>query len=270
MFEICCFVIVDTVSVFLPERHINTVSNLSDTSLFRDTFLGNSSRVIQPELLLNVSHNWLLYIMFFLIAILAFINFTIPNKLSNIFTNVFLFKKNNLEFNKGLSFSFGIVVSIFFFINFLLSVTVFFYLIVQYFLPTLFVEYSNLTLFLTILSIISIYLIGKRFIIWLTNLILGQPILAKLHLTLENNTEYLTGVLLLPFLLLFLFTSSTIWLLFSSVIIVIFLVLKWVLIFILGLKLLRVYAFHLFLYLCTLEMVPLLVVIKLLGYNNIL
>ena len=238
-----------------------------DSTDFSGTFFGHSGVTIHPLPLLHVSHEWLLVLLLFMAGIITLIHFFIGGKLAEIVANVFSFGNIQAKLSERFSFSSGMLLSSVFFLNFLIVLSSFFYLIILLFVPSIASKFSHTELFFTILLILFIYVISIRVIMWIVTMLLGLNNLMWLHIQVGNNTEYLAGVLVLPFLLLFIYTSSPAWLVFSAVLSAVLLLIKWVQLFIFGYKTIGISPFHLFLYLCTLEMVTLLVAIKLLGID---
>ncbi len=256
---------------------VNRIQNLLDTTKISpdsttvsDTFFGNSGITIHPEMLLHASHDWLLYLLLFMLATVAVVHFFVSGKISEIVSNVFSFKTIRRKLSEGSSFSSGLALNILFFLNFLVAVTVLFYLNIQIFIPSLFTSFSQETLFFTILLLVFVYISGIRFLMTFVDFMLGLNTLMRLHIQISTNIEFLAGIIFLPFILLFIYTSSSVWLLIATVFLLFFLLFKWVQLLIFGIKIAGISPFHLFLYLCTLEMVPLLVTIKLLGFDGYL
>ena len=238
-----------------------------DSAHISGTFFGKSGITIHPVPLLHGSHEWLLFLLLFMAAVITLIHFMVRGKLIEIVANVFSFGNIQAKLSERFSFSSGMVLSSVFFLNFLLVVSSFFYLTILLFVPSIAIKFSHTELFFTILLILFIYIVFIRGMMWIVTKLLGLNNLMWLHVQVSNNTEFLTGVLLLPFLLLYIYTSSLAWIVFIAVLLAILLFIKWGQLFIFGYKTVGISPVHLFLYLCTLEMVPLLVVIKLLGLD---
>ena len=249
---------------------MDTTKIAPDSMPVSDTFFGHSGRSIHPEMLLHASHDWLLYLLLFMVASVAVVQFFGSGKISEIVRNVFSFKTIRKRLSEGSSFSSGVALNILFFLNYLVAVTILFFLTTQTFIPSLFTSFSQSTLFFTILLLVFVYISGIRLLMTMVDFMLGLNALMHLHIQISNNIEMLAGVVLLPFILLFIYTSSSVWLLIASVLLLFSLLLKWVQLLIFGIKITGISPFHLFLYLCTLEMVPLLVTIKLLGFGGYL
>ncbi len=210
------------------------------------------------------------YLLYGFIGIIALIHFIAPYRIPQIISNAFVLKNIKKRVGEGTYFSTGLGIPLFFSLNFLLMLSLLIYLLLRRFVPNVFFEYSNLHLFITICGFVFIYFFGYRFTVSFVNFMLGTKMMTTVHLRFNNNTEYFIGIFLLPILFLFLYTSVYYMLIIAVLFLVGMFVYKWFQIFILGFSVARLNPYHLFLYLCTLEFLPLLVLIKVSGFDKFL
>ncbi len=257
----------DTIFSFGKGEMLSDTLNNIDSTFLQKTFLGTSHVVIQPENIYHSGHEWLMMAMLSIVVVFAVINFLVPGKI----WQTILFPFNYKEMAFGLKDHFvittGHIIPVLFFMNFVMAVTTLVYLTYYNALPGMMLDFGERNLFLLIMVSVLIYLTANRLFIWITNLILDMTALARLHIRLNYYIEASTGMLLTFLLLIFFYTGMAVVLTSGLLLTLILLFYKWTLLLIMGIKLTKIHLLHLFLYLCTLELLPLLVAMKWLGNN---
>jgi hypothetical protein len=249
--------------------------NLADSSLrsnnyegkFIGTFIQHGQNHVVPVLNNPDSIDYISYILLFFIAFIALIWFFLPERLSSVF---------NISTKKGFSRSGevtikapGIIISLFFFLNFLFSFSFFIFLVLKTYVPDQIFGTNNLVVIAYILSIVFIFYLFKLSYIKLSGFIFRTGEKANQQLTLYINTENALGVLLIPVLLLSMYAGLQVALLAGIIILLILQIIRWVRTFIIGMSIGGFSVMHLILYLCTLEILPVLIAIKLVENGGI-
>ncbi|HEY9114178.1 MAG TPA: DUF4271 domain-containing protein [Bacteroidales bacterium] len=243
--------------------------NLADSSLnnnyfegkFIGTFIQNGSGQIEPVLFNPVSNDYIAYTLLFFISGIALIWSFLPERLYSVF---------NISTSKGFSRSGetniktpGLLISLFFFFNFIFSFSIFLFLSIKNFSPSLTSGISEFMLLFYILAILLAFYLFRFFYIKLSGFIFRTSEKSSQQLNIYINTENAFGVLLIPVLLLSLFANFQFALYAGPIMFLIFLIIRWVRTFFIGISIAGFSVLHLILYLCTLEILPVLIVIKL-------
>ncbi|MBC8266822.1 MAG: DUF4271 domain-containing protein [Flavobacteriales bacterium] len=127
----------------------------------------------------------------------------------------------------------------------------------------------NLIAFLKVFAFVSVFFLSKAIIIHLFGYIFMLKSLAKLGVFFSFLFDRVMGITLFPIVVLMFFSpliSSPILLIFSVVIVILFLLIKFFWIWKIGIGSFGLSRYYLFLYLCTLEILPLLVFTKAVFY----
>ena len=245
----------------------DSVTGIAGTIAGNTAFIGSNTSSIEPEPLVHAQHEWLLLVLLAMAGTVAIINFISSGRVPEIFAMVFSVDKWKKYFYESVASGQGVVLSSIFFINFLVASSILFYLSVLNFVPDISLKINFITLFAYIVLFLLAYVIFLNIIIAAVNKILGQEMITRVHLRINNYLWYITGIILLPLMLIYLYTSSVIWLEISLSVFALFFVLKMIIFIIVAVKNFPVSGFQIFLYLCTLEILPLTVVIKFLSLN---
>ena len=208
-----------------------------------------------------VQTDWIAYLLLALLAGLAIIFFLTPEKLNNIASQALI--RNQLRTSDKSNPGSGAVIQMYLFANYLatMSLFIFFMLLHFYFSDDIPEEYL-FTLILITAFVFTLYFYRLGMIRLFGVLFrTGSP--AYLQQKLYASTDFIIGIILIPVLLLTIYMENDI--LFFAGIFIVFIthVFRWFQTFFLGKSIVGVSVIHLIMYLCTLEIAPLLVVIKL-------
>jgi len=162
----------------------------------------------------------------------------------------------------------ALVVDVFYLLNFFFAVSLVTYLFFQQYVTYLFFAYGPMELFLFILIAYGLFWTYRRFFIKVISFIFNTTSLAEQQLKIDQTVENLLSVMLLPLLLLSMFTSTDFFLIFAILLALSMQVFRWVQTISIGISNTGFSAFHFILYLCSLELVPMLIVIKVLSPAN--
>ncbi|PLX05515.1 MAG: hypothetical protein C0598_14410 [Marinilabiliales bacterium] len=157
----------------------------------------------------------------------------------------------------------GMILDLFFYLNFIFVLNTILILIYNKSLPDYYkFEVGNKTLFYLIIISIS-YIIFRQIFVFLTGFIFDNIEMGKIHNKLLNSLEKTLGLIILPILLFYIYSNSSWLLVFGSLILLVFVLSRWVFTMALGLRITKFSWFHIILYLCALEIIPFLMIIKL-------
>ncbi|WP_413468706.1 DUF4271 domain-containing protein [Lutibacter sp.] len=214
------------------------------------------------EEIVRLNNNWIALVFIVILLVLVVVNFFFGKRLYR--TNRMLLTKSYVQtyLNKDKGKFFAVFSSLLFAVQ-ILTISLLFYLIFTHF--SIKKEVSSLNLYLFILGIIAVYFILRYLIgFFLANLFQLKELFLKLSFEKSN---YLSNIILwiLPLLLLssyakyFQLTMIKITLVFF----VIMLIFRYVLLLVNNKKVILNNLFYFILYICTLEIAPLILILKL-------
>lgn len=253
--------------------HMNSFAHDSLHLVKFDTssvFTQSVSNEIVPKLLLSDQYYFLGLGLLFLMLFISAIWYYLPEVLSNNFkslTNNPL--KRNWESTQNTS---GLVVNTLLYLNYFVVFSFLIFMIINKVIP----EYLNFKMELIKLFPISlillIFLIFRFFFIRVTGFIFKTIDMASHQNRLYNSLDRGLGLFLLPVLLFSLYGNQLLFLTLSVLTVILFVVSKWVFTIVIGIRITKFSWFHIILYLCTLEIIPILILIKVLetGVFNVM
>jgi hypothetical protein len=260
----------DTLSYYqLIQQNLadSTTRNNYFEGKFIGTFLQHGQTQIVPVLNSQVSIDYISYILLFFIAGIALVWRFLPERLFSLF---------NISTKKGFSRTGdvtiktpGLLISLFFFLNFIFSFSIFLFLLLKTYAPDLISGSNNLLIIAYILVFIILLHLYRLFFIKSSGFIFKTDENSSQQLNIYINTENALGVLLIPVLLFSLYTSIHFILLTGILLFFIFLIIRWLKTFFIGMSISGFSVLHLILYLCTLEIIPVLIGIKLVENSGI-
>jgi len=227
-----------------------------------DSFFQQPDIVFTEQLLMPDQQEWIAYILLGLLLGLAMLWYLIPERLATILNFPSVVGQTGRKEN--VYNSPGFLTSSIFIVNYLITLSLFIFLLLGRFNPGLISTNPNDSSFLYISGIILIFFIYQLVFIRLTGFIFQSNYISKQQQLLYVNINSVIGLVLFPILLITLYTNVD-WLIYMGIfILLIIYIFKWFQTFFLW-KFISGYSlFHLLLYLCTLEIIPLLALIKLL------
>ena len=163
----------------------------------------------------------------------------------------------------------GLLFSFFFYFNYMTVVVLFIILAIEQFIPfeAGAIPVSQLIV-LTPLAFIA-YSLYKLVFISASGFLFKTPTLAMQQIRLYVNIDNISGLLLLPILLITISTQMAYFFYFALFIILIANTIKWFQTIVIGKSVPMYKLYHLIIYLCTLEIIPLLLLIKLIKNMGI-
>lgn len=234
----------------------DSANNLSADSLHAvGTFFQKQPVVVRPQLLHVVSHEWIFYVLFGLLFLIAFIRFYYPAAIKPVF---FWFSAAGFRKGDSNSNKYGLWVSSFLLLNFIVSFTI---LIFAFHFKVL-DDFSSLQFWLYVAGAIAGFFVYNQLAAFLIGFIFDTGNQASVQMKNNAFWAFVSGLFLTPFLLLYYYSDSPI--IFNIMIggLIIFLFFKWFQTAKTGLSTRNFNALHLFLYLCAVEIVPLFLLVK--------
>lgn len=214
-----------------------------------------SMRVVDPG-----TPYWIYYLLFGLLGLVAFIRFYYPQALMGLMGFKPVKKVSHSKDESDLAT--GFLAPAFLFFNFLVAVTL---LGSAWFKALFYSEFIQFHLWEKIPVFILVllgYSLFNLILSWAIGFLFAERALASAHYHIAAQASYLTGLFLSPVLLIYFYTSSPFLLWLGLVILLVLLLLKWYRLLVTGLSQHVFGAVHFFLYLCTVEILPLLLLLK--------
>jgi hypothetical protein len=215
--------------------------------------------VLSGNPLINPDQFWIFYLLFGFLALFAFIKYYYSHDLRTMFSALAKspFKQ---EVDSGGKVSF--VVTVFLFANFLGCIGLLVVAINQkyHFFPGL--ETSVFNVFLVSALAALIYYLFNEISILFLGFVFGVTRQAMWYAKTSSGIVYTLGIVLLPFFLFYFFTSLNIILYISVGVVVVFVLYKWLLLLRNSYSINHFTIFHNILYLCALEIIPIMLLIK--------
>lgn len=229
-------------------------------SLLIHSFFQHPAQAIAPVMNSISGYDWYIYISLILSFGVALIWYFIPERLSTIFS--VSVKSDVLKLNERENPDPGAVVTFFFLINSLVNMSFLAFYALRNLLEYDFGTMDIWKIMLYLTAVISAVFILKMAIIGIAGFIFNTLEMAKKQVRLYFNSNIALGVILLPLLFVLAIVQSPILLFIILFFVAIIFLIRWVQVIRLGLSITHFNFFHLILYLCTLEIIPMLILFK--------
>lgn len=227
-----------------------------------ESFLPPSGIAISEAQLVNIQYDWITYLLIGLSFSIALIWYFIPERLLSIFNFPSDSSSKRLK-DSGYN-SPGFLLSFFLFFNYLITFSLFIFLVLKQVAVVSYKNISDYSLLFYIPGFIIIFYLFRLIFIRLSGFLFKTKIISKQQQLIYVNVDNLMGIILIPTILLIMYSNTNAFILLGIFIVLIIHLFRWLQTFILGKSIAGFSLLHLFMYLCTLEIIPLLVLIKLL------
>ncbi len=257
-----------THSKFLEKAYDSVSSMTSDTL---GTGLGDGTQLFQHLIkiqgdgihlheVVHGGNSGVFYLLFGMIAVFAFLRYYYPQAL---FGMLSLSGRARLYRARGeAKAASGILAPLFLFSNFIMAMVLLVYAWLEQKGIVFYIQKDYWQVFLLLALIVIAYWVINLMLSFIVGFLFDEMKMVSNHYQITAQTAYLTGLFLTPLLLLYYYTQSTFLLDIVVFIPLVFLFVKWFHLFNEGLTL-RIYGpVHFFLYLCTVEILPLLLLLK--------
>lgn len=204
-------------------------------------------------------NHWAFYLLFGFISIFAVIRYYYPHAYRALLMAIGKTSAWQENESKGAA---GLMVPLFLFINFLVSMGLLFFVSNQKFNLFRIFGVTPFEFFLFSCLVVLLYYFLNEIVILFVGFLFGTSKHALLHVKTGSHIANFLGMILNPLLLFYFFTNLDLFFYLALSAIVLALLFKWVLLFKMGLSLIYYSPFHIILYLCTLEIIPIMLLIK--------
>jgi hypothetical protein len=175
---------------------------------------------------------------------------------------VSLLGKNSLRQENESSGKTGFIVPLFLFVNFLVSMGLLFIAVNQKFHLFETQDISAFNFFLIAALFVFGYYLFNEITILFVGFLFGTSKQALTHAKTGSYIAYFLGIFLIPILILYFFTGVDVLLYIAVAVPVLALLVKWILLLRNSYSLNHYTPFHIILYLCALEIIPIMLLIK--------
>ncbi len=162
----------------------------------------------------------------------------------------------------------GLMLYALYILTFISSISVFILLIFTAWFPNIIDKLSFNKLLWGIPLLIGLYFLLRMVVIYLTGFIFKTSDIASKQIRENFRANMIQSFLLIPVLIILLSTSYNYIIYAGILIMALVITYKWALLLIIGLKSSKISLYHNILYLCALEIIPVIVIIKLLEFTG--
>ncbi len=214
----------------------------------------------EPQLHEANPYHWMVYSILFLLAGIAAIVYLFPERIVSLFS--LSPKTNRLKTASSTFKAPGLLIGFFFFLNYLAAFCFFLILFIKRTYLSLRINETDLWLLVYVVVFVGGFYIYRLLSIRFIGFLFNTQSNAKQQAKLFTNTDNAMGVMLIPMILLMVYNDSFILLVIAAVLILVFHFIKWFQTVVIGISNTNFSVFHLILYLCTLEIIPLLILFR--------
>ncbi len=252
----------DLQQTYLVTAVQDTLESSSDSSgAVLATFFSHAPVEILPVVRHPANDHWFIYVLLFLSLGVAVIWYNIPERLSSIFS-LSLKTIMGRSAEKGFAGP-GIGVSVFFLLNSLITMS---FLALYTCKHLVFKEYftgtNEVQMLASLALVLGLFSFVKLVLIRLSGAVFKTTEMAKKQQIIYLNSYNASGVLLLPLLFVLMIMPGNNILYLILFLMAIMFVYRWVQTIAIGINITHFNTFHLILYLCTLEIIPVVVLVK--------
>jgi len=235
--------------------------SLSDvTSLFHGHTLGASG---ETELVNSGSNDWVFYTSMAMLLIFALVRFYNSRRIPYIFSAVFSRNQASQLIREGSVFSDQFFLPLF--VVFITSSSLYFYVILQFYNTSIFVNWPTFLLFGSVFLGFLLFVLIKILLLNITGWLFKNTEKSFEYIHNSILFNFFSIILILPLMLVINYLQSEFFVYLSFALIFLLFIYRFFRGIIIGLEDTKFSVLHLFLYLCTLEILPLLIIGKLLA-----
>jgi hypothetical protein len=238
------------------ENNIKTIPSFLSPHLLK-------TNTLKSKPINTFSNDWILFILLIGFLLYAWTHFFSSKRLKQLFNAPFTNRALNQLTRDGDIFKERISIPLI--IIFLLSISLFIFNIGHYLINFKSLDLYNLIFFTKILGVISLLLLIKSFITRFIGNLFKNSVATSAYLLNSLIFNIITGLILLPVNVFLAFSNpvfSRVLIILSLIMLLIFNVIRFGRYIIIGVSYSKFSKFYLFLYLCTLEILPILILIK--------
>ncbi|MDP2722075.1 MAG: DUF4271 domain-containing protein [Bacteroidales bacterium] len=230
------------------------------------TFLQPTSIHFNPIAHISSQFDVLVIVVLVLLAGISVLRWYMPDRFYYEFSvgERFLFSRNKGNVVNAP----GVVVDLFFWINFLFTTSLMLFLFVETYIPHVLFTESDYKLFLYLFLAVIAFWLYRRIVIKIISFIFMTKPMSGRQIKLDQNVENATGVVLLPVLLLSMLWFHSFFLIAALIVALGMQVFRWSQTVAIGISGTRFSAFHFILYLCSLELIPMIIILKFISLNS--
>ncbi len=241
----------------------SAITNDTITQISFGNFFQSSNIQINPvEHFSNINYDYITFVVFALLGIISIVWYLLPEKLLTIFSikSIDKVQRNSSSTSSNL----GIILSSLFWINFIISTSFFVVLMISKLYNETIYALQNQTYVYILATLTSLFL--YRFLLtYTTAFVFRTQKMMKQQVIIDRNVQLISGIMLLPIILLIIYIKGSVILYFAIGLFVVLQVYRIIQIAIIGKTSMVFSVFHIFLYLCTLEIVPIVVLIGIIN-----
>ncbi len=246
---------------------LNTAKPVSSNTLVE--FLDLTSVKVSPEIITNYSgDDFITYVLLFFLGIIAVIWHFLPDRLLMIFS-----LKTDYQYSRTGESNVSVpgnLITGFFWLNFIVVVSFFILIIVEKYYSGLIVAMTKIeTLSIIVITLLCL-IMYRTIIIFVASVVFRTKKMMKSQLIVGRNIQFITGLVLVPSILFLIYSNGSYLLYIMMVTVAVLQLVRLLKILIIGKSSTMFSTFHIILYLCTLELVPILVLTGLIVNDSVM
>jgi len=224
-----------------------------------ESFLQQKDVLIKIRELIPEKDHWIYYLLFIMLGILAIIRYYFPGTLANLISLSSRAKViRGKEDDKGPS---GLIAPLFLFVNFLVGMGLLGYAFAKVYSEGL-VQLMSYRLFIVLFFMVLFYYTFTQLLVLLAGFLFETRNYAFQHIQMATHTAFDAGLFLNPLMLFYFYTRLNLFIYLALVSLMLLWGFKILQLIKIGLSVRKIRPFHIFLYLCAIEFLPLVLLIK--------
>jgi len=243
------------------EKGIDINQNISQS------FLPSAGTAVDNIHTISIQNDLITYLILGLFFGIALMWYFFPERLASVLN--FPSASANRRLKDSSYNSPGFLISFLLFINYLITFSLFVYVSLKTALPYYFEFFSKNHLLFYIPSFIAALYVFRLVFIRITGFLFKTNLVSKQQQLMYVNVDNFLGIILIPLIFLILFSSAKYFIFAGIIVVLIVQIFRWLQTFVLGKFVGGFSVLHLFMYLCTLEIIPLFILIKLLKNSMV-
>ena len=234
--------------------------DLKEKSLF--TSHGLRIDNVKPGALHKLNNEWILGVFLLCFVIFTFVYTVYFRRLKQVFNSIISFRNLNLLVREGNIFK--EIISIPLFLIYIFTISLFIYLVLSFYLKFSLAISEGYIFYFKIVFFVIIVIILKMIILLFMGILFKHIEINNLYILNFFLLDVITGIILFPLLIFIVYVESINVLYFCFIIIIIKYIIRLVRGFFIARFSIKFSQFYLFLYLCSLEILPMVVLLKIL------
>lgn len=258
---------IDSLKNIFESSYVNQITVFaSDTTEVKDTlsFVATNSIVdINPQLIVNNQYQFVGIVLLLLMLLIAAIWYFSPESLTVNFKSITTANPFKRNWDKAGNAS-GFIINSLLYLNFFVVSSLLVFMVINNYLSEILIIQVGWNSFYIIVLGVVLFVLLRFIFIKLSGFVFRTFEMAKQQNILYSSMEKGLGLVSLPLLLASLYINLDLFLYLSMLVFFLFVISRWGFTIAIGIRTSKFSWFHIILYLCTLEIIPIMLLLKML------